>query len=346
MLQEQDIKNVKETAFVFKEYGREIGERFYETLFEQHPELHNFFNEANQKRGIQQRALMDSVYKAGIHIDELESLGPMITHVAEKHRALGVQPEHYEVVGTILLQTVRDVLGTNVTGDVLESWGKAYASIAALFIEAERQSYEQVAEARGGWTGNRAFYVTNRVQETAEVISLYMKPVDHEPLPPFLPGQYVTLEMEIDEASNVHKRHYSLSKVSDENEFRITIQHEPGAVSSHIHNNIVKGSQLQLAAPAGAFSVVNAERPVVFISEGIGLTPLVSMLQSQIANSQAVTWIHATKSCDTHILKEEIESILFESEQATKHISIQKRLLKMLSRLYMKVRLILVGLGT
>jgi len=320
MLQERDIKNVKETAFVFKEYGREIGERFYETLFEQHPELHNLFNEANQKRGIQQRALVDSVYKAGIHIDELESLGPMITHVAEKHRALGVQPEHYEVVGTILLQTVRDVLGTNVTDDVLESWGKAYAVISAQFIEVERQSYEQVANVRGGWTGNRTFYVTNRVQETAEVISLYMKPVDHEPLPPFLPGQYVTLEMDFGEQSYVHKRHYSLSKISDGNEFRLTIQHEPGVVSSQIHNNIVIGSELKLAAPAGAFTVVDSQRPAVFISEGIGVTPLISMLQSQIDKDQAVTWIHVTKSHDTHILKEEVDAILSKSGQATRHI--------------------------
>ncbi|EZH65758.1 hypothetical protein DH09_13015 [Bacillaceae bacterium JMAK1] len=320
MLQEQDIKNVKETAFVFKEYGKEIGERFYETLFDQHPELHNLFNEANQKRGIQQRALVDSVYKVGIHIEELESLGPMITHVAEKHRALGVQPEHYAVVGKILLQTVRDVLGTNVTDDVLESWGKAYAVIADHFIEVERQSYEQVAEAKGGWVGNRTFYVTNRVQETPEVISLYMKPVDHEAIPPFLPGQYVTLEMEIDNETYVHKRHYSLSKILDGNEYRITIQHEPGVVSSHIHHNIVKGSQLKLAAPAGAFTVVNSERPIVFISEGIGLTPLVSMLQSQINNHQAVTWIHETKSRSNHILKDEVATILSESAKATKHI--------------------------
>lgn len=99
MLDKETIQIVKSTAPILKEHSQEIGKRFYELLFSKVPELHNMFNQTNQKRGIQQEALAYAVYAAGENIDHLEALEPVIKRITEKHRAIGVKPEQYPIVG-------------------------------------------------------------------------------------------------------------------------------------------------------------------------------------------------------------------------------------------------------
>src|SRR5690625_6309019 len=72
-------------------------------MFNDHPELLNIFNEANQKRGKQQQALANMVYEAAKNIDQLEVLLEDVQLIAEKHRGLQVKPEHYPIVGKYLL---------------------------------------------------------------------------------------------------------------------------------------------------------------------------------------------------------------------------------------------------
>lgn len=124
MLDEKTIKIVKSTAPVLKEHSHEIGKRFYELLFSKVPELHNLFNQTNQKRGIQQEALAYSVYAAGENIDHLEAIDPVIKRITEKHRAIGIKPEQYPIVGATLLNAVKDVLGDAATEEVLGAWKK------------------------------------------------------------------------------------------------------------------------------------------------------------------------------------------------------------------------------
>lgn len=77
---------------------------------------------------------------AGEHITNLEAIKPVIKRVTEKHRAIGVKPEQYPVVGETLLQAVKDVLGDIATDEIIEAWGKAYGYIADAFIDIEKTS--------------------------------------------------------------------------------------------------------------------------------------------------------------------------------------------------------------
>lgn len=129
MLDKETIQIVKSTAPILKEHSQEIGKRFYELLFSKVPELHNMFNQTNQKRGIQQEALAYAVYAAGENIDHLEALEPVIKRITEKHRAIGVKPEQYPIVGETLLAAVKDVLGDAATEEVLEAWKKLTAKL-------------------------------------------------------------------------------------------------------------------------------------------------------------------------------------------------------------------------
>ena len=140
MLDAKAIEIVQSTVPVLKEYSKPIGKRFYELLFSKAPDLYNLFNQTNQKRGIQQEALGYAVYAAGEHITNLEAIMPVITRVTEKHRAIGVVPEQYPVVGETLLQAVKDVLGDAATDEIIDAWGKAYGYIADAFIGIEKNS--------------------------------------------------------------------------------------------------------------------------------------------------------------------------------------------------------------
>src|SRR5690625_2103174 len=87
-LDSQTIDIVKSTVPILEERGDEITSRFYQLMFENHPELKNIFNQTNQRKGDQSKALANTVYAAAAHIDQLEAILPAVMPIAEKHRSL------------------------------------------------------------------------------------------------------------------------------------------------------------------------------------------------------------------------------------------------------------------
>ncbi|MFU2014313.1 NO-inducible flavohemoprotein [Peribacillus butanolivorans] len=318
MLDAKTIEIVQSTAPVLKEHSKPIGKRFYELLFSKAPDLYNLFNQTNQKRGIQQEALGYAVYAAGEHITNLEAIKPVIKRVTEKHRAIGVKPEQYPVVGETLLQAVKDVLGDAATDEIIEAWGKAYGYIADAFIDIEKNLYEETEHQPGGWEGYRSFNIDKKIKESDAVTSFYLKPTDGKPIASYHAGQYLTLKAEIPGEKYTHIRHYSLSDSPGKDYYRISVKREDahgdapsGIVSNYLHRQLQVGDTLQFSAPAGDFELDNTDLPVVLISGGIGITPLLSMLNTIIEKQpqRQVTFIHATSNSQTHAFKEHLQQI-------------------------------------
>ncbi|MEK4876098.1 NO-inducible flavohemoprotein [Bacillus sp. FSL W8-0102] len=318
MLDAKTIEIVQSTAPVLKKHSKEIGKRFYQILFSKAPDLYNIFNQTNQKRGIQQEALGYAVYAAGEHITNLDAIKPVITRVTEKHRAIGIKPEQYPLVGEALMQGVKEVLGDAVTDEVLDAWKNAYDYIADAFIDIEKKLYEETDHQPGGWSGYRSFLVDQKVKETDAVTSFYLKPKDGKAIPTYKPGQYLTIKAEIPGEKYTHIRHYSLSDSPGKNYYRISVKREdahgdapPGIVSNYLHKQVQVGDTLQFSAPAGDFVLDDSDLPVVLISGGIGITPLLSMLNS-IAESKSqrqVTFVHATANSQTHAFKDHVNQL-------------------------------------
>lgn len=327
MLDVKTIDIVKSTAPVLQEHSQEIGERFYELLFSRVPDLYNMFNQSNQKRGIQQGALAYGVYLAGANIDNLEAIQNMVERVTEKHRALGVQPDQYPIVGEALLDAVKDVLGDVATDEVMEAWKSAYDVIADAFIDIERKLYQQTAQQPGGWIGNRSFYIDKKVKESKFITSFYLKPEDGKAIPSYKAGQYLTIQADIEGETYAHRRHYSLSDSPNESYYRISVKREDplvkgapaGIVSNYLHNEVSEGDTLPIAAPAGDFTVTTGEEPIVLISGGVGITPLMSMLNTLVAShsKREVTFIHANANSDIHPMKEHVEKLTEEHANLT-----------------------------
>ncbi|WP_171046283.1 NO-inducible flavohemoprotein [Lentibacillus cibarius] len=320
-LDENKLEIVKSTAPVLKENSTDIGKRFYELLFEKVPELRNIFNQTNQKRGLQQEALVYSVYAAGENIDSLENIDELVERIAEKHVSLGVKPEQYPVVGEALIQAVQEILGDAATEEVLDAWRAAYDYIANLFIELEQKKYNEIEEQEGGWTGFRALVVDEKIQETDDVISLCLKAKDGKPLAPYKAGQYLTIKVDIAGEPYTHMRQYSLSGVSGKDFYKISVKRETGdgnvpdgVVSSYLHDEVKEGDTLEFSAPAGDFTIASEDEPIVLLSGGIGLTPVVGMLETLAEQEpqRPVTFIHATQNSSTHVMKEHVEQLAVE----------------------------------
>ncbi|CAG7623064.1 Flavohemoprotein [Paenibacillus allorhizosphaerae] len=210
MLRESTIQIIKSTVPVLELHGTDITKRFYHLLFTNHPELLHVFNHANQKQGRQPEALANAIYAAAQHIDKLETILPVVKQIAHKHRSLGIQAEHYPIVGNTLLAAIKDVLGDAATEPILTAWAEAYGIIADAFISVEAAMYEQAERQDGGWKGFRAFRVDRKQKESEVITSFYLVPQDGGAIADFEPGQYVSVKPEMPGETYTHIRQYSL----------------------------------------------------------------------------------------------------------------------------------------
>ncbi|MGZ4112267.1 MAG: NO-inducible flavohemoprotein, partial [Tumebacillaceae bacterium] len=330
MLSPKTIEIIKSTVPVLEVHGTAITKRFYQMLFTNHPELLNIFNHANQAQGRQQNALAGAVYAAAANIDNLAAIIPVVKQIGHKHRSLGILPEHYPIVGETLLAAIKDVLGDAATDEIINAWAEAYGVIAGAFIGIEKEMYDAAEGQVGGWAGFRPFVVAKKVRESDVITSFYLKPQDGQAISTYLPGQYVSVKAEIAGEKNTHIRQYSLSDAPGNDYYRISVKKEAGTdtvpagvVSSYLHDDVQEGDVLMISAPAGDFTLdTSKDVPLVLISGGVGLTPMVSMLNSVVTAQpgRKVTFIHAAINQDYHALRGEVEKAVAENESVSGYV--------------------------
>ncbi|MGG0238951.1 NO-inducible flavohemoprotein [Bacillus rhizoplanae] len=322
MLSPKTIEIVKSTVPLLQEKGVEITTRFYQIMFSEHPELLNIFNHTNQKQGRQQQALANAVYAAANYIDNLAVIIPVVKQIGHKHRSLGIKAEHYPIVGKCLLQAIKEV--AHAPQEVLDAWGEAYGVIADAFISIEAEMYEEAAAKTGGWKDFRNFIVVKKEKESDVITSFYLKPEDGGALSSFLPGQYVSVQLNIEGETYTHNRQYSLSDAPGKDYYRISVKREKnaegldGMVSNYLHDHVNEGDILPLSAPAGDFVLnMDSQLPVVLISGGVGITPMMSMLNTLIEQSpnRNVYFIHGALNSDVHAMKDYVANVAKEHEK-------------------------------
>jgi len=213
------------------------------------------------------------------------------------------------------------------TEGVLSAWGQAYGFLAAVFIQTEDGLRAKNARKRHGWVGWKEMKVARKVKETVDVTSFYFTNLDEtEPVCSFMPGQYISLKLTMPNGE-VEERDYSLSEfcmssvaaagaalregekeakgeagVEEGNDmsppyFRISIKRLPGgAVSTYMHDTVKEGDVLLVGPPYGDFTLPPAlppsnstptRRPLVFLSAGIGITPLLCMAEAALLGCAA-----------------------------------------------------------
>ncbi|MGI5405317.1 MOSC domain-containing protein [Streptomyces chartreusis] len=171
------------------------------------------------------------------------------------------------------------------------------------------------AEATGGepaWEGFRGLRVASVVQETSTVSSIQLAAPDGSPLPPGRGGQHLTLRVP-GAADPAPVRSYSLSSAAADGCYRISVKHEPhGVASTYLTTKLRPGAMVDVAAPRGDFVLKPGTAPVLLVSAGIGLTPVLAMLHelSESRTEREVWWIHSARSSREHPLAAEAHALI------------------------------------
>lgn len=331
VLSDSTIQIIKAITPAVAEHAVQITTNFYGRMFQANPEVKAFFNFAHQESGRQPLALAGAVAAYFSNIDRLEVLGPAVELIAQKHCSLGVQPEHYPIVGGHLLAAIGEVMGDAVTDEVVAAVGEAYGVLAHICIAREREIYQQQKEAVGGWTGYRQFAVKRKEVESDEVTSFYLQPTDGDPIPDYLPGQYLTVKFDLSDTPTA-PRNYSLSHRPGQDFFRISVKREAartasapeGLVSNHLHHQVNEGDVIDVGPPCGEFTLDAASQhqaPLVFLAGGIGITPLLSMIHSAVdqKTSRKLKLIHACRTPSVRPFTSEVAKLQSENPNLTCH---------------------------
>ncbi len=316
MISSESLTIIKQTVPLVREHGVTITNLFYKNMLTARPELKNLFSLSNQNNGEQQQALAAAVYAYAANINNPAALEPVLSRIAHKHASLGITPSQYTIVGKYLLAAINETLGELSSAEIMAAWDEAYWLLACELISREAHLYHLRGVERGKEL--RLHRVVNIRQECQGVRSLYLAPADTKAIGDFIPGQYVSLAV-TDESSGYRQlRQYSLSDNNNRDYWRITVKHqtpndEPptteGLVSSRVHQ-LQSGDTVLLSAAYGDFCLKEKANPLVLISAGVGITPMISMLNHLAAagSQRPILFIHAARSVKLQILGNDIRT--------------------------------------
>jgi len=185
------------------------------------------------------------------------------------------------------------------------------------------QNTQSVEEERATtWHDWRNFIVTRKVKESEEITSFYLQPEDQSEIPNFLPGQFLTIKLNIPGQKRPVIRTYSLSDYTESADYyRLSVKREPvpsgldvppGLASNFLHDSVQVGSIIQAKPPSGRF-VLNVEKtsPAVLISNGVGITPMISMAKAmlRLTPERLIWFVHGARDGRFHAFRDEIQAI-------------------------------------
>ncbi|MEX2214696.1 MAG: 2Fe-2S iron-sulfur cluster-binding protein [Phycisphaeraceae bacterium] len=201
-------------------------------------------------------------------------------------------------------------------------------------IEAARAKRAKVEKEVAGWNGWRKFEVVKKAPEPGDICSFYLRPHDGKPLPGFKPGQYLTFQVPVAGKDKPVVRCYSLSDGPRDDYYRVSIKRvpgpkdkpdiPPGLISGHFHAHVNEGDILDVKAPGGHFFLdMEAAGPIVLIGGGIGITPVLSMLNALIAGGTLKREVHfflGVRNSKEHPFKAHLEEIARHHDKLRLHV--------------------------
>lgn len=312
-LSAETIACIKATVPALAEHGAAITKVMYGRLF-QDAHIKALFNHANQGGdGKQVHALAGAILAYAQNIDNLGALTPVVERIAQKHIGYDIRPEHYPFVANALLGAIAEVLGEAATQEVLAAWGEAYWFLADILKGREGAIRDEISQREGGWSGWRKLVVAEKIPESSVITSFILKAADGGPVMQHRPGQYLTFRFMAAEGQQM-KRNYSISSAPNGDFYRISVKREADGQggSRYLHDVIKVGDTLEATPPAGDFFLPDEpQRPVVLLSGGVGLTPMISMAETIVERHPHLEthFVHGTLNSETHAMGEHLRAL-------------------------------------
>ena len=171
--------------------------------------------------------------------------------------------------------------------------------------------------------GFRPLRVTAVEHESADVLSLVMQSADGQPLPTALPGQYVVLRLQTTLGGPPIFRSYSLSGPPSTDRYRISVKVEPnGAAGTWLRDHVHVRDALDVSSPRGSFVLQTSDRPLLLLSAGIGVTPVLAMLYALASarSTRQVFWVHAARDREHHPFAAEVRRLMLALPHARSYV--------------------------
>lgn len=235
---------------------------------------------------------------------------------------------HFNTIGNLVLDPLAGFLFVDFeTGSLLQLTGRAtidWGSQAVARYPGARRlvafDIEEIVELPTAlplrWDAEaesvRSLRLIEKTRETEDVTSFVFEARDGGSLPAHEPGQHLPIELEIPGVEGAVRRTYSLSSAPGTERYRISVKREPrGLASRYLHDQVEPGAIIDTRRPAGDFVLSCEQCPVVLVSAGIGVTPMVSMLHALAAEPGArpVVFLHGARDGGHHALADEVRGL-------------------------------------
>lgn len=328
MLSRESTEIVKATLPVIGAAIDQITPIFYRRMFTAHPELQrDLFNRGNQAQGTQQRALAASIAAYATLLVDEHAPDPreVLSRIAHKHASLGIRPDQYPIVHEHLFAAIVEVLGDAVTPEVAAAWNEVYWNMADMLIDIERELYAGAGVEVGDvW---RKLVVRQRIQESPDTVAFTMASPDGTPLPTPQPGQYVSVAVVLPDGAH-QIRQYSITRVDDADAIGFSVKRvvaegtaPDGEVSNFLHDNVFEGDLVEVSAPFGELTLTDSEDPLLLISAGIGVTPMIGFLNHlrRTGSKREVHVFHADRTPARHAHRAELKELVAALPSASLH---------------------------
>jgi ferredoxin-NADP reductase/MOSC domain-containing protein YiiM len=257
-------------------------------------------------------------YRVGIRLDEPQMPSLLVSHhrpgfyfrvITEGHVAAGDEiervyqdPRRLSVADVDALLYLPDAdantVRTAATIPALSpGWRQSFQDLVAAAEQEAAAPSVAAAREPTGWVGFAPLRVVSVKPETDSVTSVYLSAADDKPLPPAQPGQYLTLRLTVGDRPVI--RTYSLSSAPGADLYRLSVKREShGIASNYLTEKIHAGQVIDVAAPRGEFVLTDEATPVILLSAGIGVTPVLAMLHKLIedGSDREVWWISAART--------------------------------------------------
>jgi ferredoxin-NADP reductase/MOSC domain-containing protein YiiM len=276
-------------------------------------------------------------YRVGIRLDEPEMAALLVKHgrpgfyfrvidegeveAGDEITQVVAGPEHMSVfeINALLYMPghPRDRLERAIRIPALsEGWRNSFEAL----LKQERKDgaaagnlgLTGAADPPPAWRGFRPFRVSRKARESDNVTSVALEPTDGRPVAAALPGQFVVLRLAPAHAPAL-MRSYSLSGEPSAASYRISVKREAhGAASLYIAEELMVGDIVHASAARGSFTLRPGERPVILLSAGIGVTPVLAMLHALATQSSTreVWWLYGTRNAREHPFAAEAHELL------------------------------------
>lgn len=309
MLSEKSKPLIEATAPVIVERLPEIAPKFYQSMFDAHPELlDGVFSRANQKSGAQPLTLAGSVIAFAQHLLTHPDSYPdeLLSRVAHKHTSLGIVEPQYQIVHDHLMGAIAADLGDALTPEIAEAWDEVYWLMAEALLKLERGLYASQA--------NDVMFAPYRLAERTETggdtVVFTFEPADETPMTPAIAGQYVSVKARM--ADGVEQPRQFTLIPGPEGTRRIAVKKDMDGEVTPVLHELPVGSELPISNPYGDVVLTDSDAPLVFLSAGIGVTPMVSFLGNLAAegSTREVRAIRVDPTdADAPLLSEQQEAV-------------------------------------